>query len=178
MITTLLDADFDKGLNSIPTTGIGNKGTVNVTNFLTPDLLHELGRWINLANIICLIMIVWGVVHLVTSLVGNNGKWRKQGTILTLTGYCLLLGLHIAIIGACAYGQLTQGKLIMFVLIALSQIVFYIGTPLLFMLGSEWLLLGEMTQTPQLNRQSNRAFNSITGLMIFGIITYTIAEVM
>ena len=178
MLKTLLDADFDRGLNTIPSTGIGSNSTGKVTSFITPDLMRELGKWTNLANIICLIMIVWGTIYLVTSLVWNNGKWRKHGTILTITGYSLLLGLHLAIIGACAYGQLTQGKLIMFILIALSQIVFYIGAPLLFVLGSEWQFLGEMTETPQLNRQSNRAFNSITGLMIFGVITYTIAEVM
>lgn len=181
---SLLSEDFQHGLNNIPDTGgLGGGGGADYTGSfygfaISKETFAEIGRWVNLLNILLVIMIIWGVIHVVISIIGNNGKWRKAGSSIALTGYGLLLFIHVAIIAGCASRQLVDGKLIIFILIILSQLVFYIGAPMLFMLGSEWQMMAEMTERPQYIRQATRAYGSITALMGFGAVVYLIGELM
>lgn len=176
----LVSDDFQRGLNTIPDNGgIGGSNAATFFGFtVSKAFCATLGKIVSLINIILLIMIIWGVAYAIFSLIGNSGKWRKRGTVMSLSAFSMLLSMHVVIIAGCAYGQLGDGKLIMFLLIALGQLVFYVGAPMLFMLGSHWLQMAEMTQIPQFTRQSQRAYNSIFALMIFGAVIYLVAEVM
>ena len=179
-LLTLVSDDFQRGLNTIPDNGgLGGSNGASFFGFtMSKAFCAILGKIVSLINIVLLIMIIWSVTYAIFSLIGNSGKWRKRGTVMAISAFCMLLSMHLLIIAGCAYGQLGNGKLVMFLLIALGQLVFYVGAPMLFMLGSHWLQMAEMTQIPQFTRQSQRAYNSIFALIIFGAVIYLVAEVM
>ncbi|KRN44044.1 hypothetical protein [Limosilactobacillus ingluviei] len=142
----------------------------------TEESMRNLGHLMAITSIILLVVTILGVYLMVTSLIGNSGEQRSKGAGMAIGGFVSLLILRISVIYAAAFAQVSKAPYV--ALIIISQLLYYIGPPILFVLSSHWLMLGEMTNTNALERRSTKAFNSMLVLMIFGIVAFFIAEVI
>lgn len=180
----LLESDpFSDQLQKIPDSGSQNvtRSLNQVTNFfgfhVSNSFLASIGRTINVLDWVLIILIIVGFIQATTSLLGNNGEWKRRGAETVIWTYIALLATRFLPIIGLASTQIGVSKGIMFVLILISQILFFVGAPMVYLLGSQKLMLSEMSNNDQELDKSKAYFRWMKMLLIFGAISYFIAEV-
>ena len=145
---------------------------------VSPEFFQTLGNIVRAISILWLIMIMIGAIQLVISMVGNSGKWRKAGTVISLTAAVMLVATHAFVIIGCSYNQLGNGKFMTFFFTILTQLMLYAASPMLFTLGSNWQMMGEMINWQAMDRKATRCYNSILVLMLLGAVIMLMVEVL
>lgn len=142
------------------------------------DLILLLSALVKYADLIFIVFALIGAGMMVYSIVGTNGEYRRRGGQTMVAAEVALIAMHEFIIGACASGQLGNGKLMIFIVLALCQLIFFVGAPVLYTLGSHWLQLSEMTSTPSLERKAQGSYNAIIFVIVGGIALTLLLGVM
>lgn len=123
---------------------------------------------------VSLITILIGLGIVISSLLGNNGKWRKTGFGMIISGYVWVIT-HTIIVGAPAFGNLGNMKVMIFIMMLIGQLLFYVGSSTLFTIGSQQLELYEMSGQPSSDRRQMAMYNYMIITMIGGAFAYFIA---
>ena len=124
---------------------------------------------------VSLITILIGLGIVISSLLGNNGKWRKAGYGMVISGYTWVITTHTIIVGAPAFGNLGNMKVMIFIMMLIGQLLFYVGSSTLFTIGSQQLELYEMSGQPSSDRRQMAMYNYMIITMIGGAFAYFIA---
>lgn len=124
---------------------------------------------------VSLITILIGLGIVISSLLGNNGKWRKTGFGMIISGYVWVISTHTIIVGAPAFGNLGNMKVMIFIMMLIGQLLFYVGSSTLFTIGSQQLELYEMSGQPSSDRRQMAMYNYMIITMIGGAFAYFIA---
>lgn len=124
---------------------------------------------------VSLILILIGLGIVVSSMLGNNGKWRKSGFGMIISGYVWVISSHVAIVAGPAFGNLGNMKIMIFIMMLIGQLLFYVGSSTLFTIGSQQLELYEMSGQPSSDRRQMAMYNYMIIVMIAGACAYFLA---
>lgn len=155
---------------------IFNRPVENHGNFQpTIDLIRMLSSISRYTDWICLILILIGLGIVVSSYYGNNGKWRNSGYRMIWSGYATVIIIHTIIIAGPSVGNLGNMKLLIFFFMLLGQLLFYVATSSLYLIGSQQLEIYEMSNQPSNERNATSMYNFMMVTMIAGAVAYMIA---
>lgn len=175
--------DFQNQLNNIPDPGKNVHSTVKQTGRFfgfVPDhhLLVEFNSFNKIITILGIMGALFGAYLIIRSSIGNNGQQRRHGAAWLITSVMAIFLFRILPVLALSAGQLTNGRFLNFSFTLIAQIVFFVGAPLSYMLGSQWLQLYEFSSQPTLLRRSQRAYQNIQIIMIVGVVIYVLMEML
>ncbi|KJY54767.1 Uncharacterized protein JF73_17850 (plasmid) [Lactobacillus helsingborgensis] len=141
----------------------------------TLALVKTLGNIARYVDWISLFSILAGVIIVSTSLIGNNGKWRKKGRGLIIAGYIWIIGAHFIIISVPAMGNFGNMRIISFALMLIGQILFYVVSAVLYAIGSHQAELYEMSSQSSNRRNATSAYHFMIVVMLIGASSYFVA---
>lgn len=180
----LLDA-FTNGLNNIPTTGSNlatNNGAYRVGSMFGIHLTNTeflwLGKALNIIDMLILMGIIFGFIRLISSQPGNNGEVRASGLNIVIGFFIALVISRLAPIIGMAGTSIKVSQGLMFVFTLLSQVLFFVGTPMVFLMGCQKLMLGEMVNNAQYLDQAHGLFQWLYLLFAVGAVLYLVTEVI
>ena len=180
----IMDSDpFTNTLNNVPDSGSNamTQSLQSTTNFfgfhVSNSLLRMINEGINLLDLLIIIGILIGFTITVVSLLGNNGQWKKSGVETAIWMYIALLITRLAPAIGLASEQIGFKHGISYIIILISQLLFYVGTPMLFLMGSHKLMLSEMTNNDQELDRSEDYYHWIPWLMGIAATLFLITEV-
>lgn len=133
---------------------------------------HTIFQIIDWVSIIFLII---GLLVVSSSQLGNNGKWKKSGYRLIIVGYAWIIGYHSLALAAPSFGNFSDGKLWIFIMMLLGQILMYVASSVMYTIGSHDMELYEMAGNPSNDRQKISSYNSMLMVLIAGAVCYFIA---
>lgn len=180
MSNIILDSNsFANSLNDIPDSG-ANKALSNATNLfgfrISNEMFATFGRWITVIDVFLIVMMLVGIIMVMSSLLGNNGEWKRRGVGTIIWIYITLVATRLVPVLGMASSRIGISKGLMFILILVSQLIFIVGTPMVFLMGSEKLMLAEMIDNDQELDKSQGYFHWLSLLFVIGAITYCVTE--
>lgn len=180
----MMDSDpFTNTLNNVPDSSSDavTKSLQSTTNFfgfhVSNSLLKLINEGINFLDFLIIIGILIGFTITVISLLGNNGQWKKRGVETAIWMYVALLITRLAPAIGLASEQIGFKNGISYTIILISQLLFYVGTPMLFLMGSHKLMLSEMTNNDQDLNYSKDYYRWVPRLMGIAASLFLITEV-
>lgn len=183
ILLDVANKEFQDQLDRIPDTQTDTAKAVKNTGQLigiTPNhaFFQALNHLNRIATILGILAILIGIFLMVRSNIGNNGKSRRSSAAWIFGGSLSILLIRILPILAISMGQLDHGRLLSFVFTLTTQSVFFVGSILMYMFASQWLQLYEFSSQQSLLRRSEKAYKSMTLVMIIGSFLYVIMEVL
>lgn len=141
----------------------------------TLNFIRALSSAARILDRISLLFILVGFGIVLSSFLGNNGKWRKSGYGMIVGGYSWILVVHILIVAGPAFGNLGKQKVLIFLMMLLGQVLFYVASSTLFTIGSQNMETFEMSSQPTLERSAQQEYNFMMITMAVGAVVYFIA---
>lgn len=124
---------------------------------------------------VALLLALVGFCIVLSSYIGNNGRWRNAGYGLIGAGYSWIIIVHCAIVAGPAFGNLGNMKLMLFLFMLVGQMIVYVGTSTLYMLGSKNYELYEMTGEQNKLRNAENMYGFIKIALFVGFAAYFVA---
>lgn len=124
---------------------------------------------------ISLFLIIIGLLVLASSQLGNNGKWKTTAVRLIRVGFVYMIFYHVILIVGTSYGNFADMKIFIFILMLLGQILMYVASSTMFVLGSHDMEMFEMAGTPASERKKISAYNTMLVLLMAGAAVYFVA---
>lgn len=161
---------FDEGNRSHSNYYFTHSGKNDFSMFQSLKLANFFSNANRVMNWVCLLFIIVGFSIVLSSLLGNNGKWRKKGWGMIISGYAWIIVSHVAIIAAPAFGNFGDFKIFIFAMTLVCQLFFFVAPPTLFTLASQNMEMFEMSQQPQLQRDAQQKYSFIPITIIVGVV--------
>lgn len=144
----------------------------------TYNFINAAGTLSRYLDWVALLTILLGFGIVLSSYIGNNGRWRNAGYGLIIGGYSWIIIVHVAIIAGPAFGNLGNMKFVMFFFMLLGQLLFYIGTSSLYMFGAKNYEFYEMTGDQAKLRNAENMYGLIKISMLVGFAAYIISALI
>lgn len=144
-----------------------NKSEFDFTGWSFVNLMHKVVKFSDWFGVF---MVIFGILLIFTSLLGNNGRRKLGGVSFIFAGYMAFIFPHVLMTIYPAYGNLGQNKWLVVIAMLLSQTMLFVGATGSFLLGVQSYELYEISELPSLDRKKDTAFSTMKWIIYAALI--------